>query len=495
MTTSLPCRSMRAALVILCLAPVAAAAQSIAIKTVPIPHGEQFLLFPSANLGAGGLHIAASDRLLDPFINPALGARIQGAWFSTHPTFYGSNDDMVAGRSLPLSVVAGGERWFGSVMVAMQQVEDPSRDRWGWIPMPEQTDQVLLGNEPGNSYFHGSLGRRLGGGRTAVGASVYYADLGAVDGVNRLYARSVGIDQAGDLSEVRLGLLHELTGARTLEATVSRSLLDMSHHVLYVDWGWDEQTGMPWTRQWEEDNRDRTETWGTRLRYTAPLQGEDTRFGVVLAANTKDHPKIPNYEVVNIPRDPGNSAVFGIGAGIEKRDGANTLGAEVLLSPGRSHTWAFADTIVDLPSGAKLQPGDKTVDNRFRYANWSMRVGFDHEAERYGAQLGLGFTNYAYRLEQKNFLRETERTTREGWMEWAPSWGAMYRLGTFELRYSGRFVAKGFPDSDLFFFGARDEAIAVPGSIDFVVAPTDPVDMPDFRVTTHRFGVTVPLGR
>ena len=34
------------------------AAQSIALKTVPIPTGEQYLIFPSRGLGMGGLSIA-----------------------------------------------------------------------------------------------------------------------------------------------------------------------------------------------------------------------------------------------------------------------------------------------------------------------------------------------------------------------------------------------------------------------------------------------------
>src|SRR2546426_5209194 len=50
-------------------------AQLISIKTVPIAQGDQFAIFPSNNFGMGGVSIALADTLLDPFVNPAKGAR------------------------------------------------------------------------------------------------------------------------------------------------------------------------------------------------------------------------------------------------------------------------------------------------------------------------------------------------------------------------------------------------------------------------------------
>ena len=34
-----------------------------------------------------------------------------------------------------------------------------------------------------------------------------------------------------------------------------------------------------------------------------------------------DHPKIPNYEIMNIPRDPGTSWSYNLGVGIARDDG------------------------------------------------------------------------------------------------------------------------------------------------------------------------------
>lgn len=51
-------------------------AQFIDIKTVPIATGEQFLIYPSRNLGFGGLSLAVRDPLGDPFANPAKGSAL-----------------------------------------------------------------------------------------------------------------------------------------------------------------------------------------------------------------------------------------------------------------------------------------------------------------------------------------------------------------------------------------------------------------------------------
>ena len=63
--------------------PCETTAQLISLKTVPVAAGDQFLIVPSQNLGMGGVSIALNDALLDPFVNPAKGARVgEGQFFS-----------------------------------------------------------------------------------------------------------------------------------------------------------------------------------------------------------------------------------------------------------------------------------------------------------------------------------------------------------------------------------------------------------------------------
>ena len=107
----------------LVLVSASVSAQSMPLKTVPIATGEQFLIFPSRTLGMGSLGVAHEDALQDGFGNPGRGGRVQGTWFAALPTFYQSTVADVGGRTLPFAMLRGGERWFGSIAVAMQQVE------------------------------------------------------------------------------------------------------------------------------------------------------------------------------------------------------------------------------------------------------------------------------------------------------------------------------------------------------------------------------------
>src|SRR3989454_1889352 len=81
-----------------------APAQSIPIQTVPLVPADQFDIFPSYTLAMGGVSIALSDTLHDPFVNPAKGARIRAARFFSSPTLYHVSRDAGAGRTLPLEI-------------------------------------------------------------------------------------------------------------------------------------------------------------------------------------------------------------------------------------------------------------------------------------------------------------------------------------------------------------------------------------------------------
>jgi hypothetical protein len=475
------------------LVPTSLHAQHIAIKTVPIPTGEQFTLFPSRAMGMGSVHIAVDDPLLDPFWNPARGSLAEQLVLHVLPTFYGEANDWVAGRSLPVAAVIPGRRVFGAAAFALQQLGD-TRRTGGWGPQVPGSSNIQ-DNSSSNIYLYGGLGLRLTD-RTAVGVSAYSADLEAVDGVNMLYGNSIAIDQSGDLVEFRVGATHDFGAERRLDAIVLTSRLDMRHDVQYMRWVPDSVQQRWDPVRWSELNEDRTITWAAQLRYGQPL-GEGARLGLLLTGNTKAHPKIPNYNIVNIPRDPGNSAMFNIGAGLSNTTGRAIFGLEVIYEPGRSHTWAFADTVIATPTGS-IPVGGKTVDNQFRFRNWDVGVGVNWENQRTGFQFGLRLKETRYTLDQENFLTEQRRFTRESWMEWMPTWGGSLKFAEFDLRYTGRFTAKGWPDQQWFWgrgFVTADRAVMAPGGTDFVVGPTGEVWLPEYRVTTHRLMLSVPFGR
>src|SRR5437870_13545771 len=110
MTTSGLVRAVHVSLLGVSLATLAppGAAQLIQIRTVPFAQGDQFSIFPSNNLGMGGVSITVPDTLLDPFTNPAKAARLAGGRFFTAPTVYCLSRDAGGGRTPPPGTIAAG---------------------------------------------------------------------------------------------------------------------------------------------------------------------------------------------------------------------------------------------------------------------------------------------------------------------------------------------------------------------------------------------------
>src|SRR5467141_4566752 len=92
-----------------------ARAQLIPIKTIPIAQGDQFQIFPSNNLGLGGVAIALPDSLGDPFANPATTARLRASRFFSAPSVYSVSDHAGGGRSLPFAMLVRRTNWYGGL--------------------------------------------------------------------------------------------------------------------------------------------------------------------------------------------------------------------------------------------------------------------------------------------------------------------------------------------------------------------------------------------
>jgi hypothetical protein len=485
-------------LALLAAAPPAAAAQLVVIRSVPVAAGDQFLVHPSQTLGLGGLSVAVDDTLSDPFRTPAAGARLAaGVHLFGSPVFYSISEGNGSASSLPVGALRGGARLFGGVSLTLQQLSPGGGG--GARVGPALFDGI--GRPPGTSprsatnlYGSGLLGARLGDGGTALALGASRAALEGVDGVHLLYGGSQAIVQTGGITDLRLGLLRELGPGHDLEATLLHSRFDMTHDVTYVDW---ERLPDSWgfvPRRRLERNLDQTNAWGGHLRYVRPALAPGTRVGGILTANHQAHPKIPNYEIMNIPRDPGHSWAYNLGVGLSRVDGPALVGAEVIYEPIWSHTWADSDTAVTTRGGRTIEPGGKTVENDFRFSNAVLRLGLGRQASRLGFQLGLQVRAIRYDLDQTDHLRETQREQRESWMEWTPSWGFGARFPEFQVRYAGRVTTgTGRPwvgggggpwvqAADVASFGSN-----------FIVAPGGPLNLEEVRVLTHQITASVPI--
>ena len=486
-------------LMLACTVPTEATAQVISLRTVPVATGEQFSIYPSRNLGMGSVTVAVDDPWVDAFGNPALGLFLEESSFLASPTFYGIEGSSGAGRTVPLTGLFKGRTWFGGASVALQQiVNENGRPGFDVLPLrpgiaidvafPRRLDS----SDATNTYASGFLGLRLSPS-WAIGGGASVANLNAVDGVDLLYANSRSIDQNGSGWSVRAGVVGDLGEGKRIEAVVVHDRFSMDHDVSYLEWFWDATLVQMQPIERVEHNLDRTRTTGVQVGFTAPV-GEGWRAGPVLTVNRKSHPKIPNYDLANVPRDPGDSWAFDIGAGLGHQKGPLSFGVDVIYQPAWSQTWAEAADTVRTEDGVLLQPGDHTVENDFFLSNLVLRLGLARESERWGFQLGVRASARETQLDQWDAVTATRRKQNESWMEWTPSLGATLRFPDVEVRYAGWITTgTGRPSVEFSLRAGSPRAAATASASDFLIPPSGPLILQEARVTTHQISVRLPL--
>jgi hypothetical protein len=485
-----------------------ATAQLISIRTVPVSQAHQFQIFPSRTVSMGGVSIAVADSLLDPFSNPATGARLGATRFFGSPSAYSVSSNAGGGRTLPVGALTRGDSWYGGVWLALQQVDLTPRpglppgildlcvncDRIG----PQPVDLGPTDRSQGNSYAFAMVGKALPAG-LSIGGSLLWSRLNAIDGVDMLYNGSARIDQSGHAFDARLGLVKELSGDRTLEALVLHNRFGTTHDVFYVDSFWDPGTQQFALRPRLEQNLDRTNTWGMHVEYEQPLSAPGWRAGVLATVNRMDHPKIPNYAIMNIPRDPGHSSAFNFGFGISRTLARSTFGIDLIYEPIWSHTWADAAAPIETRLGQTIPKGGMTIENQFRFGNSLARMGLAQELAldasglMGGFQLGLAVHSIHYWLEQQDHVQVSHRSHEERWVEWSPTWGLSLRFPELEVRYQGSVTrGTGRPGvAPQFDRRAMLEAVAVGSNI--LAAPSGPLTLDEVRVRTHQISFSLPI--
>lgn len=496
-------RALVLALVVMASGVGSAIGQQITIRTVPISQSHQFDLFPSRTQAMGGLAIAVDDSLYDPFSNPAKGARFASSRGFSAPGLYRVSAGAGAGRTLPVGALVRSGNWFGGAAVAIQQV-DLSQPSIFALQVPDPcitcvnrgVELPAANRSNGNAYGQALLGRVFPASGLAIGASVFWADLNGVDGVDLLYAGSARLKQYGHAMDLRIGALKELAGDRSFSALLLHNRYATTHDVYYIDPFWDPGAQQFAQRPRLEQNLDHTNTWGLHLQYSQPLRNTGWKLGWIATTNIMSHPKIPNYEIQNIPRDPGNSEAFNFGVGISKSVQAATVGLDVVYEPIWSYTWADQAGPVQAANGTTIAAGGKTIENRFRFSNAIVRMGFaqdiaiDQSAKAFGFQLGLSVHRIDYHLAQRDNVQLTSRRLQEDWVEWTPTWGASLRFPAWELRYRGS-VTNGTGRPGV--FAGDVTAVDAPRLGNILVAPSGPLSLSGVRVMAHQVSISFPF--
>jgi hypothetical protein len=466
-------------------------AQLVTPRTIPVLQDAQFDIFPSARAGMAGLSIAVDDTLADPFVNPAKATRVrEGAAFSS-PFFHSITGNRGGGVTLPMGVVGSAGDWSAAGVLAIQQL-----DRAGPVWNRPTSERSAI-----NRYGTLVLARRLGGG-LSVGASAYRAGLGAVDGVDLLYAGSDRVDQGGSLTDLRLGMTKAWRSGGAAELLLVHNRTSMTHDVHFAPWTtWDASGRQVVTRPARsEHNVDHTHIWGVHGEGSRPVGRYGWRLGALATANRLSHPKIPNYEIMSIPRDPGTTWAYDLGVGVARPvQGGGAFGVDVIYEPMWSTTWADAARDTTGSTGVVVRSGERTVDNRFRFSNLKVRVGLAREreltAERpasWGYQLGLALNAIDYRLRQANHVQGVLRDQTEHWMEWTPTFALRYRARAFTFAYDFRLTCGAGGDC-LPIASGDDVTVAAPTPGGVIAAPSRPVDFRSGAAIINRFTVSVPL--
>jgi hypothetical protein len=355
-----------------------------------------------------------------------------------------------------------------------------------WQVNPEK----LSSGSRKNHYLHLFAGREIIKNSTHLGISFFLCDLNAVDGIDYLYANSSEVIQEGKIHDYRLGLSHVIKKLHTLELLLLHHRFNMTHTVVYPTWrGWEDSV---WPTDRLEENKDRTHTWGGHLRYLYPIKESSWQVGSIFTMNYKTHPKIPNYDLMNIPRDPGNSYAYNFGFGIAKSSDTLTFGIDCIYEPIWSNTWAEAASATPTVNGKVISPGEKTVNNDFQFYNYHLRTGFSTEGQKFGVQLGMAMSSINYRLKQYDFIVERRRNVEESWFEWHFSWGLLFKFSGFNLHYQGQVInGLGRPGIDM---GGRLFLADAAMKSDIILAPAGDITLEETAIITHRFMLVVPLG-
>ena len=468
-------------------------AQIIPIKTVPLATGSQFSIFPSAHMASGGVSIATDDELLDPFLNPAKGYSVEGLRVLSAPQMYSVSMERGtgegSGRSLPLGVLMKNGDIFGGLYWARQELSTDQNERFGVSPTIFANPALTPNDPENNTYTFAMLGTFIPGMDISIGASAMWGELNSVEGVNLLFPRSPKVLQNGSLSQFRLGLTRAMEDDQQFDAVLVRSVFKMRYDVGSSTTPMDGR--MVQLVQFNPEY-DQTNLWGLQLRYTRPL-ADNLRFGALLTTNWKEHPKIPNYDLMSIPRDPGNSTAYNLGLGLHKGIDYSYLAVDLIYEPITTMTWADANQPIPLSNGDIFPAGMRTVENFFNFSNWIGRIGFRAGTTASAFQAGLQVHAISYDLEQINHIQQSKRNQSEDWAEWTISAGYGFSVGPARVLYTG-LLTMGTGQPGVVSAGwsgtARSGVTDAFSMGDFLPAPSGSLNVRDALIWTHMVSIS-----
>jgi hypothetical protein len=299
-----------------------------------------------------------------------------------------------------------------------------------------------------------------------------------------LYPNATSFSVSGTDMTMRLGITQQMVDSSELSLVAGRKIFETYQHAEYT-------RGMP------VDNVDKNRAWFAQALYRRHLT-DNTTLGLNAVGNWKEHPKIPDYPITGIPRDPGTTEAYNFGAGLAwTGDSRTTLAVEYVIEPISSKTWVEAESDQQI-NGQTVHAGDVTQRNNYTFLNHILRIGANlHPASWLTVCAGASLHSYSYDYEFIDEFRGTRRQTSPQ-MEWTEidiTGGLTAAFGPVALSYqAGLLIGAGVLERTQVWGGwDRGMGLAVP-DMDFFLPPNPWAQVHPTPEITHQVSARYSFG-
>jgi hypothetical protein len=381
----------------------------------------------------GGVGIAYDDALQDPFINPAKLRRLRhgvtffspawNTWALDRAQNFSNAGNVNSNFgshlvSLPFGKFGRGERSSAGLFFTLQLLNEQASSEAAILRRTRQAENDFTAV---NVPIFALWGMDIPKTNFSAGAGIDFAYLRGVEGVSFLYPNFDQLDQEGLLFNFRLGL------AGTLSEKDEISFLGMRHHY---------KAHHEANRTIE--NKDQNHGWLLRAEYRRLLTPQ-WRAGLQITGNWKKHPKIPDYPLSGVPRDPGTTHAYDFGVGLSWKIPYLLIATEAIYEPIDTKTWVEAESPIQTNDGRYLNKGEITIRNDYKFFNRILRLGVEAGSENWLAlRAGVQAKVFKYDYHHLNVLTSHARWSKphSQWTEMTWTGGVSFRRDKKEWLYT-----------------------------------------------------------
>jgi hypothetical protein len=451
---------------------VGAFGQVISLRTIPGAAAGEQSVPGSRSIAMGGAMIALVDTVGDPVHHPARGM-IMDRRFMAAGAGLSRMDLDFAGRlnrslSVPLAVMARGDRIYGGILASWQEEERPRGvcNSYG--------DPRPCTRRHRNGHLT-AMGGIQWSPLIALGLSMQRESLGSFPPATVIHPPRLE-SQDGTRWQIKGGVMMEIAPDHELDVTLTVSSLEMTHRrVMHHSGPW-------WPTTSIHEDVDERFTYGLVGRYAYPVEPH-WRAGILVAVEHHRFDEMPSFGHPVYAPESGFATVANIGVGSVARFSGVTLTADAIYEPAR----------IDV-----RHPESPTSAQRHRYRLQNTILASGVEIARGAFDLHGGLRARTHRVDfgsqPYQSSRPMDMKRRRDWTEWTLTGGATLRFDQFFLRYTGQRISgmESWPDWSGWhdYYPVRtNHSEAAPATVVF----PHWVEGQATTVVEHRFALVVPF--